>query len=155
MPRKKHGTRVVIDTMIMKGIALAGLNKANDPALSVYKKITSQNHTVIISNQLSDQYLTIMEKENIPAEYFLQFFLNTMGNQIKKVSDSNVNKMQVKVKLPPEDVFLAQIALASNPNKFNVFIISKECGIYKKDRQLQRKHNVRALTPEIYSTQFC
>jgi pyruvate formate-lyase activating enzyme-like uncharacterized protein len=163
MPRrKKDQTRVIIDTMVMKAIALAffsqrGLRKKHNTAMSVYQKITRETHTVILSNQLAEQYYTKMEQNNVPVDYFLNFFQNILEarNQLKRISDNSASEMQVHVRLPSEDVFLAQIAMASNPSKFNVFIISAERGIYTKDRQLQRKHHIRALTPLDYSTQYC
>lgn len=154
-------TRLVLDTMIMEGIALAGLLKANKADMAEYQnllqKLIRKGHTVILSNRLISQYLSKMKEKGIPAEYFLRFLENHLeaNKQVKRISDGLAQQKQVKVDLPPEDEFLAQIALACNPNDFDVFIISIEEGIYRKDRQLQRKHKIRALTPSDYISQHC
>jgi hypothetical protein len=158
MPRgKKKQIRLIIDTMVMKAIALAGFGKPDNVAMSVFQKIEKEAHTVILSHRLTKQYAAKMQEDSIPVEYFLNFFQNILeaNNQIREVSDNTANKMQVHVRLPSEDVFLAQIAMASNPNNFTVIIISDEHGIYTKDRELLRKHNIRALSPFDYTSQYC
>jgi hypothetical protein len=154
-------TRIVLDTMVMEGIALAGIFQANKTHIVEYQnllqKLIKKGHTVILSNRLISQYLSKMKEKGIPAEYFLRFLENNLeaNRQLKRISDALAQQRQVEVDLPTEDKFLAQIALACNPNNFDVFIISNEQGIYKKDRQLQRKHNIRALTPSDYIEQYC
>jgi len=158
MPRSmKNQVRLILDTMVMKAIALAGSGNPNKIAMSAYLKITRRAHVVIISRRLIKQYETKMEEDNIPAEYFLNFLQNTLeaNGQLKQVSDDQADKMQVHVKLPSEDVFLAQIAMAADPNQFNVYIISNERGIYRVDAQLNKKHRIRALTTYTYSNEYC
>lgn len=157
MPRKRKPTRIILDTTDMKQIALAGICGKSGTWQLLFNKMIRENHTLIISNQLGQQYLTKIKEEGIPAEYFLSFLQTTLEatHQLKRVSNARANRMQVRVKLPKEDVFLAQIAIASNPNHFDVCIVSSERGIYTMDRRLQREHSIRALTPSDFIDQYC
>lgn len=149
--------RLVIDTMVMKEIATAGLGDANEIAMTTYNKIVRKNHTVIVSNRLTSQYQAKMDEEGIPAEFFLCFLQNVLqaNGQLKQVSDARAEKMQVRVRFPSEDLFLLKIALAANPAQFQVYILSEDRDIYTADAQLQRKHNVRALDAYTYSRAYC
>ena len=141
----------------MKKIALTGISGKSGPWKSMLNKMIKASHTLIISNRLTKQYLTKLKEENIPAQYFLSFLQTNLGaiHQLKRVSNGRANKMQVRVKLPKEDVFLAQIAIASNPSHFDVCIVSSDRGIYAKDSQLKREHGIRALAPSNYLNQYC
>lgn len=141
----------------MKEIATAGLGNANKIAIEAFKKITRRNHTVIVSSHLIKQYEAKMEEEDIPAEYFLTFLQSILeaSGQLKRVSDANADKMQIHVKFPSEDLFLAKIALAANPTQFEVYILSEERDICTADVQLHRKHNIRALNTSTYAEQYC
>jgi len=141
----------------MKKMALLGASGKGGPWKSMLNKIIKGSHTLIISNRLQKQYLTKLEEENIPAEYFLSFLQTNLGasHQLKRVGDGRAGKMQVRVKLHKKDVFLAQIAMASSPNKFDVCIVSSDGGVYTHNIQLQRKHNISALKPSDYVSQYC
>jgi hypothetical protein len=143
--------------MVLKAIALLGKNEVNKEATSAYQKIVGKAHTVIISNRLIKQYQTKMEEDSIPVEFFLNFLQNVFeaNHQLKKIGDNRASEMKLHVKFPSEDLFLAQIAMAADPTKFEVYIISKEHEILNADTQLQKKHGIRALSPSAYTHDYC
>jgi hypothetical protein len=98
-----------------------------------------------------------MDEEDIPTEYILVRLQQQLeaSNQLKRVSDNEANKNRVRVKLPSEDIFLAQIALAADPENYEVCIVSDEREIYTADAKLNREHKIRAMSTSDYLAKYC
>jgi len=154
MPRQ---VRLILDTMVMTAITSAVSGNRGKIALSAYNKILRKAHTVIVSKRLLNQYESKMSEEGVPTEYMLSFLQQQLEatNQLKKVSDNQANKNCVRVKLPSEDIFLAQIALTADPDNYDVYIVSDERAIYTADAKLNKEHKIRAMSTSDYSAKYC
>lgn len=141
----------------MTAITSAASGNRSRIALSAYNKILRKAHTVIVSKRLISQYESKMNEEGVPTEYMLSFLQLQLEatNQLKRVSDNQANKNCVRVKLPSEDVFLAQIALAADPDNYDVYIVSDERAIYIADAKLNSEHKIRAMNTSDYSANYC
>ena len=155
-------TRIVIDTMNMKDMALVSISKSKLHRYKIAKlmlsKILREKHVVCFCNQLWNQYVVKLQEENIPVQYFLSFIQNllTANAQLRRMSNGLKDNVQVHVRVPKEDLFLIQTAIASNPRKkFNVYVISSEHAILKTDRRLQDRHGIRVFSPTEYVQGYC
>jgi hypothetical protein len=143
--------------MVMTAITSVASGSRSKIALSAYNKILREAHTVIVSKRLLSQYESKMNEEGVPTEYMLTFLQQQLEatGQLKKVSDNQANKNRVRAKLPSEDIFLAQIALAADPDNYDVYIISDERAIYVADAKLNKEHKIRAMSTSDYSAEYC
>jgi len=137
--------RLIIDAMLFGQISYDYFNGKNN---NLTKKILQKKHVVIINYKIENNYEGFFIGKKIPGriaknikDRFLKHLEN--NNVLKNLPSSIWKKLKFKIKVPSDDYFYFQTAVAAkSTDKFWAVLLTEDPNWHKIAPDFRKKHKV-------------